>query len=240
MTPRHASACLSAALLGLAGTLLAWPGHAHAIETTTTALQDAATQAVRRYFNQPGNRVVASALPLDTRLQLTPCALPLRAAVPDGVRPLPQVSVPVSCPQDHGWTVRVLVRLQLYRQVLVTNRPLQRGDGLRAGDVHAEQRDIARLGYGYVDNLQQVAGRTLSRALPRGSVLNPAALGGRDLVRAGDRVQLVAQLGGIVVRANAVALGSGDNGARLRVRNDSSGKVVDAMVSGPGIVQALP
>jgi flagella basal body P-ring formation protein FlgA len=37
-----------------------------------------------------------------------------------------------------------------------------------------------------------------------------------------------------------VALGSGDSGARLRVRNGSSGRVIDAMVSAPGEVTALP
>ena len=60
------------------------------------------------------------------------------------------------------------------------------------------------------------------------------------MVRAGDRVQMIARLGDIEVRANGVALGSGDNGARLRVRNDSSGKIVDGMVSAPGEVIALP
>jgi flagella basal body P-ring formation protein FlgA len=43
-----------------------------------------------------------------------------------------------------------------------------------------------------------------------------------------------------VVRADGIALGSGDDGARLRVRNQSSGRVVDAMVDAPGVVQALP
>jgi flagellar basal body P-ring formation protein FlgA len=65
-------------------------------------------------------------------------------------------------------------------------------------------------------------------------------LGGRRMVRAGDHVEMVARLGGIEVRADGVALGGGDNGARLRVRNESSGKVVDAMVSAPGMVVALP
>jgi flagella basal body P-ring formation protein FlgA len=51
---------------------------------------------------------------------------------------------------------------------------------------------------------------------------------------------MVARLDGIEVRAAGVAMGSGDNGARLRVRNESSGKVVDAMVSAPGVVVALP
>jgi flagellar basal body P-ring formation protein FlgA len=124
--------------------------------------------------------------------------------------------------------------------VLVASRPLLRGDGVGAADVHGEERDITRLGYGYIENLDQVAGRSLARAVARGSVLSPGALGGRRMVRAGDHVQMVARLDGIEVRADGVALGSGDNGARLRVRNESSGKVVDAMVSSPGVVVALP
>ena len=71
-------------------------------------------------------------------------------------------------------------------------------------------------------------------------MISPGALGGRRLVRAGDQVQMVAALNGIEVRATGVALGSGDNGARLRVRNESSGKIIDAMVSAPGVVTALP
>lgn len=205
------------------------------------AARSAAEQAVRTYFGTPGARVVAHAATLDPRLRLAPCAVPLVAKVPDGVRAMPQVSVPVSCRQTPaGWTIRVPVRMQVYRQVLVTTHALHRGDGIHASDVRSEERDVARLGYGYVEQAGQLANRTLARALPAGSVLTPAALGGRTMVRAGDRVQMVARLGAIVVRADGVALGSGDNGARLRVRNGSSGTIVDGVVSGPGVVLTLP
>ena len=222
---------------------LAWlglPGTSLAAVSSPAAVQAAAEQAVRTRFDLPGNRIVAHAIPLDPRLRLAPCDAPLRAALADAIRPAPRLSVPVQCPQADGWTVRVQVQLQLFRPVLVTNRTLLRGDGLRPADVHTEERDLTRLGYGYVDSLDQVAGRTLARTLPSGSVLTPAALGGRRMVSAGDHVQVVANLGGIVVRADGVALGSGDNGARLLVRNESSGKVVDAMVHAPGVVLALP
>jgi flagella basal body P-ring formation protein FlgA len=195
---------------------------------------------VRTRFTLPGNRVLARAMPLDPRLRLASCAQPLRAMLADAVRAAPRISVPVECPQAGGWTVRVSVELQLLRAVLVTRRPLLRGDGLRATDVRTEERDVTRLGYGYLDNLEQVDGRALARALPEGSVLTPAALGGRRMVRAGDHVQVLARLDGIEVRADGVALGGGDNGARLRVRNESSGRVIDAMVRAPGVVLALP
>ncbi|MEW9572840.1 flagellar basal body P-ring formation chaperone FlgA [Rhodanobacter sp. Si-c] len=222
---------------------LAWlglPVVSVAAAPSPNAVRAAAEQAVRARFDLPGSRITVQATPLDSRLRLAPCSVPLRAVLADAIRPAPRISVPVQCPQAAGWTVRVQVQLQLFRPVLVTNRALLRGDGLRPADVHAEERDVTRLGYGYVDSLDQVAGRTLARALPSGSVLTPAALGGRRMVSAGDHVQVVANLGGIVVRADGVALGSGDNGARLLVRNESSGKVVDAMVHAPGVVLALP
>lgn len=218
-------------------------GSAAAAATATQSLDNvraAAEQAVREHYAMPGSRIEITPGALDLRLQLTACQQPLRALVAANAQVSSRVTVPVQCSQDGGWTVRVPLRLQVFRTVLVTSRPLLRGDGVSAADVHGEERDITRLGYGYIENLDQVAGRSLARAIARGSVLSPGALGGRRMVRAGDHVQMVARLDGIEVRANGVALGSGDNGARLRVRNESSGKVVDAMVSAPGVVVALP
>jgi flagella basal body P-ring formation protein FlgA len=204
------------------------------------AVRAAAEQAVRQRYALPGSRVEIKSAPLDIRLHLADCHLPLRATLPDNAAPESRMAVQVQCPQAGGWTVRVPLQLQLFRKVLVTDRALQRGDGLRSGDLRVEERDVTRLGYGYIENPDETAGRILARSLAAGSVLTPEALGGRRAVRAGDHVQLVARMDGIEVRAAGVALGGGDDGARLRVRNDSSGRVVDAMVSAPGEVTALP
>ena len=204
------------------------------------SVRAAAKQAVQDHYAQPGTRSVVTADPLDLRLHLAACQQPLRVIISDQIQARSRMSVPVQCPQPDGWTVRVPIQLQLFRSVLVASHPLLRGDGIDAGDVHAEERDVTRLGYGYIDNLQQITGRTLARAMARGAALSPGAMGGRRMVRAGDQVQLVVNLNGIEVRAEGLALGSGDNGARLRVRNTSSGRVVNAIVSAPGVVSALP
>ncbi len=236
----------SIAVVGLALTLwlgLHGPARADSAAADTQSLDSlraAAEQGVRNHFAQPGSRIEVTTEPLDLRLQLAPCEQPLHAIISDQAQARSRLTVPVQCPQVGGWTVRVPVRLKLFRTVLVSSRPLLRGDGIGAADVHTEERDVTRLGYGYIENFQQIAGRSLSRAMARGTVLTPGTLGGRRMVRAGDHVQMLARLGGIEVRADGVALGSGDNGARLRVRNASSGRVVDAVVSAPGVVVALP
>lgn len=215
---------------------------AEAIAATQSldSVRAAAEQAVREHYAMPGSRIEIAPGSLDLRLQLAECRQPLRALIGGNAQVSSRMTVPVQCPQEGGWTVRVPLQVKVWRTVLVASHPLLRGDGVGATDVHGEERDITRLGYGYVENLDQVAGRSLARAVARGSVLSPGALGGRRMVRAGDHVQMVARLDGIEVRADGIALGSGDNGARLRVRNESSGKVVDGMVSAPGVVVALP
>ncbi|MEO8746695.1 MAG: flagellar basal body P-ring formation chaperone FlgA [Rhodanobacter sp.] len=233
--------------LGLATLLvaMAWTVGAFAQAPGTTdamaaKVQAAAEQAVREHFDLPGNRIEVAARTLNPNLHLAPCPLPLEARLGQFAKAVPQLAVLVQCATAHGWSTRVTVKLQLFRGVLVTTRPLLGGDGVRATDVRAEERDVTHLGYGYIENLDQIAGRTLTRELPDNSVLTPAALGGRRMVRAGDQVQMIAQTGGIEVRATGVALGSGDNGARLRVRNSASGKVIDGIVLAPGEIRVLP
>jgi flagella basal body P-ring formation protein FlgA len=128
----------------------------------------------------------------------------------------------------------------MFSNVLVTTRPLARGDGIGAGDVRAEERDVASLSYGYVAELGQIQGRSLARPLSAGTVLTPGMLAGRQSVRIGDSVSMQADVEGVVIRVAGVAMGAGDTGTRLKVRNASSGKVLDAVVTGPGTVAVLP
>ncbi|SFW37670.1 MULTISPECIES: flagellar basal body P-ring formation chaperone FlgA [Luteibacter] len=195
---------------------------------------------LQQHRTLPGARMTAEAGTLDSRLHLADCPSPLDASLP-GNRPLgARVSVIVRCPVPGGWTVRVPVSVKMFTSVLVTSRPLARGDGIGAADVHAEERDVASLAYGYVAGLDQIGGRALARPLNAGTVLTPGMLAGRQAVRIGDAVSMEANVDGVTIRAEGVAMGAGDTGARLKVRNASSGKILDAIVSGPGTVAVLP
>lgn len=223
---------------GLAA-LLAVPLSAAATQSLE-AVRAAAVNWLQQHRTLPGARMTAEAAPLDSRLQLANCAAPLDASLPGNRRLTARVSVTVRCPVPGGWTVRVPVSVKMFTNVLVTSRPLARGDGIGASDVHTEERDVAGLAYGYVAGLDQIEGRALARPLNAGSVLTPGMLAGRQAVRNGDAVSMEASVEGVTIRADGVALGAGDTGSRIKVRNASSGKVLDAIVSGPGTVAVLP
>jgi flagella basal body P-ring formation protein FlgA len=148
--------------------------------------------------------------------------------------------VAISCTGTSGWTIQVPVQMQVFRQVLVTSRPLARGDMIGPADVHVEEHDITRMGYGYVESVEQIAGHAVAHPLIGGAVLEPGDLAGRETVHSGEEVALIAQVDGIEVRTAAMALDAGDTGSHLRVRNDTSGKVINGIVLGAGEVQALP
>jgi flagella basal body P-ring formation protein FlgA len=184
--------------------LLACPPDAAATQSLES-VRAAAADWLQQHRALPGSRMSTEAGALDSRLQLADCAAPLEASLP-GNRPLgARVSVTVHCPVPGGWTVRVPVRVKMVTNVLVTSRPLARGDGIGAG-----------------------------------TVLTPGMLAGRQAVRIGDAVSMEATVEGVTIHADGVALGAGDTGARLKVRNATSGKVLDAIVSGPGTVAVLP
>ena len=226
------------AFAGLA-VLLAAPLSAAATQSLE-AVRAAAVNWLQQHRTLPGARMTAEAAPLDSRLQLADCAAPLDASLPGNRRLTARVSVTVRCPVPGGWTVRVPVSVKMFTNVLVTSRPLARGDGIGASDVHTEERDVAGLAYGYVAGLDQIEGRALARPLNAGSVLTPGMLAGRQAERNGDAVSMEASVEGVTIRADGVALGAGDTGSRIKVRNASSGKVLDAIVSGPGTVAVLP
>ena len=218
--------------------LLAFAGLADA--DTATDLRTAAEQAVRAQYGTAGSRVVIVPTPLNARLHLAACDHPLQTRLPVRQGTPSRVAVSVSCAGTPGWTIQVPVQLQVFRNVLVTNHPLARGDILGPGDVHPEERDVARLGYGFIESLDQILGHSLGRPLIAGVALTPGDFNGRETVHAGEEVQLVASVEGIEVRTRGMALDGGDTGARLRVRNDNSGRVIQGVVVGEGQVQALP
>jgi flagellar basal body P-ring formation protein FlgA len=209
-------------------------------DTTPAALRAAAEQAVRAQYGDAGSRVVIAPTTLNPRLHLAACPHALQTHLPARQGTPSRVAVAVSCTGSPGWTIQVPVQMQVFRQVLVTSRPLARGDIVGSADVHTEERDIARMGYGYVESLDQITGHSLARPLIAGIVLAPGDLNGRETVRAGEEVALIAQIDGIQVRTAGMALDGGDTGAHLRVRNGNSGRIIDGVVLGAGEVQALP
>lgn len=196
-------------------------------------IREVAVAAVARQ-TPPTARLSADTL--DSRLRLPACAAAPVAEPPATPRGS-VASVAVRCDAPVQWTVHVPVRLRDPRPVLVLNRAVRAGETAEASQFSVQERDVATLPFGHVEDSAAIAGQQFKRALAAGTTPAPSDLVAPDWVKRGQAVQLLSRAGAIEVRAEGKALGSGAAGQRIRVENRGSRQVVEGIVSAPGVVE---
>lgn len=171
---------------------------------------------------------------LDSRLRLAACSDDaLIGAV--GSRTASGMNVEVSCAAA-GWKVNVPVAIKMQVPVLVTRRPMTRGESISASDVDVQMRDQATLVASAPTSVDALAGKVLSRTLVAGSVITTSSLSAERRVHRGQAVMLISDAGGFQVRAEGRALGDGAEGDLLSVENTSSRRIVQGQVRPDGSV----
>lgn len=205
-------------------------------------IADAAMAFMTREARQahPGARVEVRAGRLDPRLQLARCEDALEAFIPPGGRLLGRTVTGVRCPGDVRWSLFVPVEVMVYQEVVTLARPLARGARLTAGDLVLREHDLGDLPRGWIDDASQAIDRALRRTGGAGDVLTPSLLSEPQVVSRGQKVRLESTAGTVGVHADAEALGHAARGQRVRVRNLSSGEIVQAIAIADGVVAAGP
>jgi len=192
---------------------------------------------VRTQLSRATGEVHVQADPVDARLRLARCAQPLVAQVPASAQLQGRVAVAVSCPGPVRWSVYVPVSIEARIPVLVLRRAVARDTKLTAQDVMVQTRRVAGLGGAYLTDPADLASRTLERSLAAGTTLVADMFKPDVVVRQGQEVTLVAGNGGVEVRASGRALTDASAGARIRVQNLSSLRVVEGIAESAGIVR---
>ncbi|MGE0082156.1 MAG: flagellar basal body P-ring formation chaperone FlgA [Thiohalomonadaceae bacterium] len=175
--------------------------------------------------------------PLDPRLRLSLCERPLEAFFPAGSRKQGNITVGVRCTGAAPWSIYVPAKVQVYDRVVVAARPLSRGSLLAAGDVEVRELDVTALAGGYLSSPEQVVGRSLRRNVQFGAAIGPGMIELPKIIRRGERVQILARTAGMEVRMEGEALEDGAEGEVIRVRNRSSRRSVEGLVTGPGMIE---
>ena len=111
--------------------------------------------------------------------------------------------------------------------VLVVQRSLPRSAAVTAADVELRIQRVPGLSSSYIGDLAQLGGRHLKRPAPAGTPLTTDLLANDILVRRGQRVTLVASVGGLEVRAQGEAIQDAGPTGRVRVLNLTSRKIVE-------------
>lgn len=236
------SLAAGAALVGvsLAGAATAAEPAERAAEPLT-AVRAAAERLIRSQLRGAAYGVHVEAAELDPRLHLARCPGTLATELPQGSELGAHVAVRVSCAAPgFPWAVFVPVNIASDVRVLVLKQSALRGARLTATQVGAETRRVAGLAVGYVTDVTTLEHHTLARSLPAGTALTADALLADLLVRQGQEVTLIASAPGISVRATGKALQDGREGARVRVQNLGSSRIVEGVVGANGVIEITP
>lgn len=202
---------------------------------------DSIRTAVRRFLAAqdatPQGQTKITVGYLDPRLRLARCSKPLEVSSDPGNHPYGNTSVAVRCSGPRPWKLYVQATVRALRPVVVTTQPLARGTLIGPNDVTMAPRDLAQLGYGYIEHIADALGKQTKRPLGGGIALNPGELVAPKLVRRGEQVTIIAGTRGIEVRMSGVALADGAHNQVIEVRNTKTHRIVEGVVESPDVVR---
>jgi flagellar basal body P-ring formation protein FlgA len=177
--------------------------------------------------------------PIDARLKLARCNLPIKAAVGAGQHMRDRVMVELRCPDTPAWHIYVPVKIVGTSTVTMAARAIVVGAVLTDKDVRTEERDVSELPPGYMDDPSVAIGLTASRPISSGAVITNQYLVAAKAVQRGQEVTLVADIGSMSVRMAGRALSDGLVNQRVKVENLSSGKIVEGIARSEQVVEII-
>lgn len=139
-----------------------------------------------------------------------------------------------------GWQARqvpLTVVVHQHGEVAVARAAIERDQALAAPQFEWRWTDLAVTAPGLVTSRSQLAGMCSARDLRPGEPLRATDLKATPVVRPGDLVELLVQRGGVAVSVRALARQAGCVGQTIPVRNELTGRLVNARVAGPGLVE---
>lgn len=185
---------------------------------------------------QPNRETALTLGRLDPRLRLAACDIPLQASQNPGARLLGVTSVKVRCDGSIPWSIFVPALLREKRTVVVATRTLAAGQQLRQEDVATQAVWISDAATHYLEDVSQAVGKQTQRMLPAGAPLPVQGLRSPRAIRRGARITLALTRGPLAIRVGGVALQDGAVGERIQVRNTSSRRIVEGVISDDGVV----
>ena len=132
--------------------------------------------------------------------------------------------------------MKVSTDMQVLLPVVASNSVIDRGATINASALQQQETDIAKTIRGFYHRIDQVAGMSAKRRIRPNQILSPDLIDQPQLVKRGEKVQIIANHDGIKAAMAGEALEKGGVGDVIRVKNMSSGKTIEAKVVEPGVV----
>ncbi|MEW5756012.1 MAG: flagellar basal body P-ring formation chaperone FlgA [Pseudomonadota bacterium] len=174
---------------------------------------------------------------LDPRLNLDVCPVSPDATPLGQFKGIGKNNFIIRCDQAaKPWKVYLSAEISVYDDVVVTTEPLARGAIISGAALTTVRRRLTEVHGGYYSDPAEVIGMKLKRSLAIGSLVQTGHVTAPTLVRRGESVTIKSGSSMIQVTSTGKSLMDGALGERVQVRNDRSARVVEGVVTAPGVI----
>lgn len=203
----------------------------------TAIIAAAAVDHARGLVTAHHGDVEVVARTIDPRLRLHRCDQALETYLPPGSNIANGGVVGVRCPAPVAWKIFVPVTVERRAMVARATRSLPAGHQLLAGDIEWVRRTLRSHDAVLIKGVDNPVGQLLRQPSAGGQVIRANMLRPALAIRRGERVTLAVSDAALRIRMYGKALSDGALGQRVRARNDSSGRIVEGIVKGQGLVE---
>lgn len=176
---------------------------------------------------------------MDSRITFAPCDQALVLHRNSSQRIPGRALVKVSCTSPTPWSIFVPATVSWHQEVIVSTNNIDRGQIINSSDIKQQRLHITRVTGQLMSDRSQVVGKVATRRIMANKLLDTRYLRTADAVRKGDSVTVIARSGNIAIKVEGIAMANGQKGEQVRVRNNSSQRVVKARIIDIGVVEVI-
>lgn len=136
--------------------------------------------------------------------------------------------------------VPVVAEVEEWAEFPVAARPLSRGEIVEEKDIAKARLNINAIPRDIVREPESVVGLATMQQVQSGEVFRENRLRIVPVIDQGQKVTVIYTLGAVHASATGIALDAGVTGDKIRVKNESSKRIIEGEIVEPGLVKVMP
>ncbi len=198
-----------------------------------TLAHDTLLKEVSEYVSQqinPNNseNITVTALPLDSRIRIKRCPEDIAVSMSQTRSFSRQFPVKAEClSKGHEWKAYVQVKVQELIETLVTTTNIAKGEIVSSNMLKVAMVDKHRVKNKATSNSGIIEGGRAMRNIARGYQISSSDV---CLVCKGDSVSIIAHMSNMQIKTSGTAMENGSFGESIRVKNNSSERVIKGVI----------
>jgi len=173
---------------------------------------------------------------IDSRIRFKQCSQELEASSASNRKIAKNWTIHIRCFDSPPWSIYIPVKAKLTQKMLVSKTTITRGEMLTDNNIKLVEQEIRNQHHNYFSDISNVIGREARRSIRPNRTIKSTMLQEALMVHKKETVIIYAKSQQLQVTMKGTALKNGRYNQMIKVRNNSSNKIIDALVIDRGMV----